>query len=107
MNRIQESIAAVSCELQEGLLARDESKLPGGYRYHMFEGFTGWWTFCAQAGIIFERAHKRATSDDVWAEAVENFGTNVMKVIETGEVPNHRDLKEIAEKAVLTACELK
>lgn len=51
-----ESISALTCELNEEMTKTPKHERP----YHMFNGFSGWWSFCAEAGMEFHRSTPRS-----------------------------------------------
>jgi hypothetical protein len=72
---LAESIAAVSITLAELIGAPDwTASIPAaqGYVYHIFDGFPGFWAFCAKAGIVF-RSMEDDDDEEEWIENVESF----------------------------------
>lgn len=75
---LAEDVALLTFAMMETLAGYDEPRLPGGTRYHLFEGFPGFCDHCAAAGLALHRAF-RVLDVDQWLDIVDGFAVVVLR----------------------------
>ncbi len=95
---LAENVAAVTFALQN----RDwQASNPTGNPYEIFNGFVGFWSYCARAGIVFAKVEQ---CDDEWVDAVHEFSGRIYDAITNSRrLLGEQELGLIAREAVATA----
>lgn len=77
-NDLAEDVALVTFSMLEALDGYDETRLPGGYRFHVFEGFPGFCDHAGRAGLELHRVF-RSVDCDQWLDIVAGFAADIVK----------------------------
>ncbi len=84
-----ETLAAVTHELTNSELLPKLKEMTG-YEYHIFEGFPGFWRFCAEAGLHLSEHEKEVGGfGDNWVETIDQFCAAIItQTLENGSLPD-------------------
>lgn len=102
---IAEDVALVTFLMSEAILSRDESLLPDGGRFHVFDGFPGFCDHCAAAGLALHRMF-RPFDVDQWLNIVDGFAAGVVGyAVDHGRAADAKTLTLLARTAAVYAIE--
>lgn len=74
---LAEDVALVTFLMHEDLMARDESRLPEGSRFHVFDGFPGFCDHAAVAGVALHGTF-RDLDCDCWIDVATDYAAEIV-----------------------------
>ena len=75
---LAEDVALVTFSMLEAADGHDETRLPGGYCFHVFEGFPGFCDHAGRAGLELHRAFRNVDCDQ-WLDIVVAYAADVVR----------------------------